>query len=129
MKIFVLILFSFYVYGNEIFYYDRGEKYYITPLDRNLTQRSLRESKKEYINKQGKELKLNDTIIVKFKSKTYIEEVISQYKLSVFKTYKNNILVFKVYSDDDPIKIANDIYESGVSEYSYPNFSRKSNLR
>lgn len=63
-------------------------------------------------------------ILVKPKSFVNIDTLITRYGLKL-KSDKGNYLVYSVPKDSDVVLIANQIYETGMCEFSYPHFGTR----
>lgn len=63
-------------------------------------------------------------ILVKPKSFVNIDTLVTRYGLTL-KSDKGNYLVYSVHKDSDVIFIANQIYETGMYEFSYPHFGTR----
>ena len=63
-------------------------------------------------------------ILIKPKSSVNIDTLVTRYGLTL-KSDKGNYFVYSVHKDSDVIVIANQIYETGMCEFSYPHFGTR----
>lgn len=104
------------------YYYQNGEKKVITPL--NNKQRS-QNNMLFFKNKEGIELGVSDSILVKFLNTSNLDFYIQKYKLTLVKELSKNLYEFKVENKSLTLDIANKLYEQNDIKYAHPNFYKK----
>lgn len=127
MKILILITFFTFVFGQN-YYYNGDKKVYISPLNSvsNFAYDSNTTQQKNYTTNKNQIITLSNTLIIKTNSDN-INQLMQKYNLILKKELRKNI--YLLTTTQDPIEIANKIYESESVQYAYPDFIKSVNLR
>ncbi len=112
--------------GNDICIIEYNDTLEVSQFKRDLLFRGLDSITiwPVYTINQYTEAILFREILVKPKSFVNIDTLVTRYGLTL-KSDKGNYLVYSVHKDSDVIFVANQIYESGTCEFSYPHFGTR----
>lgn len=109
--------------GNDICIVDFKDTLEINQLKRDSLLRRLDGViiRPVYTINQSTEAILYSEILVKPKVSINIDSLVAKYGLSM-KSDKGEYFIYSVHKDSDVISLANQIYETGTCEFSYPHF-------
>lgn len=126
MKILILISLFTLVFAQD-YYYNGDKKIYLSPINTvsNFSYDANATQEKTYITKKNQVLKLSNTLVIK--TNNNIDELVSKYHLVLKKVLRQN--VYLLSTTQDPLEIANTIYENESVKYAYPDFIRTIELR
>jgi len=127
MKILILISFFTFIFAQD-YYYNGHKKIYLSQINTisNFSYDSNITKEKTYTTKNNQVLKLSNTLIIKTKNNN-IDELISKYNLVLKKLLRKN--VYLLSTTQNPLEIANKIYENESVQYAYPDFIKTIQLR
>lgn len=120
-QFFLILLLSICINASTLYYYENDNKI-------NVEQIETGSESNEYKNSNNQKLKVNDTIIVKFKSIPKIEDIKFKYNIVDHKKIGSNIYLFNV-NTQNVFLISSIIFEQEDAEFSHPNFIKQRRRR
>lgn len=120
---FLLIFFVLFTVGcaSSTYYYKNGKKSNLIPIEK----RSLNTNTDFYKTKDGLEVGVNNSLLVKFKNTNNLSFYLKEYDLSVLKQLSKNLYLLKTSNKSKTIEISNLLYQKNDIEYAHPNFVKK----
>lgn len=127
-KFILTILFLLFQNGcaNDIYYYQSKKRVKLTPIksiSRDLSNIDY------YKNSRGIILGVTDKLLVKLKDKKYLNQILQEYNLTLFKKLDRNLFVLKAKDKSLTIQISNTLAKKDFVEYAYPDFIKKLHKR
>ena len=135
MKIIILLSLICRLLFAQNYFYKNGKRVEIIPQDsisqiRNINKKSdIKYYKIVDQNSDDITIGIDSKIIVKFKKQISGDIVFKRYGYRVIKEYSNGVFVLEANSVNQSLKIANELFESGVVVYATPNIHKKIFLR
>lgn len=118
----ILILLTTWSYADEIYYYQSGKKIQLTPIQplfRTLSKRDY------YTNSSGTLLGVSDRLLVKLQDRSYLKNILQEYKLTLLKEIDANLFLCKTQDKNLTIQIANTLTKKDFVKYAHPDFMKK----
>lgn len=110
--------------AQESYYYAKGNKVFLTPLEQNHTMERKAEQKtlRYYKNQDGLTLGISDEILIQTDA---IEQIVHKYDFKEVEKITQNIYLIQIDDSSKTLDIANKLYEEEDVVFSHPNFYRR----
>ena len=133
MKKILLLLVTLSAVHCESFYYQKGEKVYLTPQTQNSPALRTLESSSQityYKNQYGQKMGVKNQIIIKLKEKASLEDLLKRHNVTLIKALSDTLYLVETSDLKESVfEKAAALYEDDATLIAQPNFARKRVLR
>ncbi len=107
----------------DSFYYSGGKKHFLNA--KKELRSTLNKDMLFYKDQFGKDIGIDDQLIVSFKDISIKSEIESRYNLTMVERLTDNMYLYRVDNMDKTLSVSNKIYEESGVKFAHPNFHIK----
>ena len=120
---FSLILIVIVSFGNSNYYYAFDKKVFLTPISSSSSQKLTK--KRYFKTSKGFRVSVEDTIIIKLKKNSSIDDVLNKYQLTLKQKLTSTLYLVKIPFSSKILDLANALHRDKMITYAHPNFTKK----
>lgn len=121
-RLIFFLLLPIFLFGNENFYYYKGKKVYLTPLESKTVRTNSVDKILYFSNNRGKKIGVNHTFLARLHPNIMIIDIEKKYGVKFLKQITPKIAKFQGNSPQEALAISNKMVEDNVVVYAHPNF-------
>lgn len=121
MKIFIVFIFLIKLWGEELYYYQKGKKIFIVPIIENNKIMARDYSIKFFKTNNDKTIGIDNKLFLKLKENCDIYSLKQKYGFKIEKKITSKLYLLKVLDTKKSIKLSNELINDSCVEFAHPN--------